>query len=352
MKISGHIERAVLRRMVSLPLPLLRAVAGPRVLSPAGPALDVEAQLLLRIARLVGQKEGPDIGVRAARAQMEDALPIVDFRRVPARMYARTIPGPRGEIPIRIYHPRARRSPRPILVYFHGGGFVVGSVASYDGLCRELARQADAIVISVEYALAPEHRFPAGVEDALAATRWVIAEATSLGGDALSVAIGGDSAGGNLAAVVAQLTLGDVRRPVFQLLVYPATDLTRSFPSHRLFAEGYLLTGRSMDWYIDNYVTGDRDKIDPRGSPLFAADLRGLPPALVMTAGFDPLRDEGRAYAEKMKAAGVEVEYRCIEGSIHGFFSFGGVFSHARRAVEDAALALRSAFARSARARG
>jgi acetyl esterase len=277
---------------------------------------------------------------------MERSLPIVDFRGIPARIVDRTIPGPRGDLRIRIFHPRSQRTPRPVLVHFHGGGFVVGSIASYDGICRALARKADAIVVSVDYALAPEHRFPAGVEDAIAATRWVIAQAASFGGDPRAVAVGGDSAGGNLAAVVAQQTRTDAERPVFQLLVYPATDLTRSLPSHRLFREGYMLTERSIDFYLANYVSDEREKLDSRASPLFASDFRGLPPALVLTAGFDPLRDEGGAYAEKMKGAGVEVEHRCIDGSIHGFFSFGGVFVHARQAVDDAAFALRRAFAR------
>jgi acetyl esterase len=346
MKISGHIERAFLRGLASLPEAQLRRLAGPRVVSPDGAVLDVEAQLLLGIVERAGRKELRELGVTGAREQMEQTMEVVDFRGGAARVEARSIPVPRGRVPIRIYHPRSRCAPRPVLVYFHGGGWVVGSVSAYDGLCRALARDADAVVVSVDYGLAPEHPFPVAVDDAVAATRWVVAHCSTFDGDPRAVAVGGDSAGGNLAAVVAQETLGDAVRPVFQLLVYPATDLTRSQPSHRLFAEGYLLTTVSIDFYLEQYIT-EAQKRDPRASPLFApaSRLRGLPPALVLTAGFDPLRDEGRAYAEKMRGAGVQVEYRCV-GSIHGFFSFGGVFAHARRVVLESARALGAALRR------
>ena len=345
MNLAGHIQRRLLRRIVSLPPPLVRAIAGPRVISPDGALLDVEAQVLIRLADLAKRPEIGAIGVRRGREEMERSVPIVDFRGIHARTDDRIIPGPRGPLPIRIYHPRSRRAPRPVLVYFHGGGFVVGSIASHDGVCRALAREADAIVVSVEYGLAPEERFPAGVDDGLAATRWVIANADSFDGDRRAVAVGGDSAGGNFAAVIAQETRDDAIRPIFQLLVYPATDLTRSMRSHRLFGEGYMLTKRSMDFYLENYVT-EAEKRDPRASPLFAPEsaFRGLPPALVLTAGFDPLRDEGVAYAEKMRGAGVVAEHRQVEGTIHGFFNFGGVFAHARRAVVESARRLRRAF--------
>ncbi len=347
MNLTGRLQRAILRRVAALPEPLLRRIAGPRVVSPDGSVLDADTQILLRVSQLAGHRESHELGVHGARAEMERSIPIVDFRGVPARVTNRTIAGPVGAIPIRVYQPRSQRAPRPVLVYFHGGGFVVGSIASYDGVCRELAREADAIVVSVEYRLAPEHRFPAAVDDGLAATRWVIAQAGSFGGDPRAVAVGGDSAGGNVAAVVAQEMRGDAIRPVFQLLVYPAVDMTCSMRSHELFREGYMLSAEGIAWYLSNYLNDPREKTDPRASPLFATDLRGLPPALVLTAGFDPLRDEGRAYAEKMSGAGVEVEHRCLEGSIHGFFSFGGVFPRSRRAVEDSARALRGAFTRS-----
>jgi acetyl esterase len=346
MSLAANIQRVLLRRLVSLPEPALRVLTGPRVVSADGYVLEVDAQLLLRAAEVVGHKESAELGVAGARDEMERSLPIVDFHGIRARVSDRTIPGPRGPIPLRIFEPRSARAPRPVLVYFHGGGFVVGSLRSYDGVCRKLARDADAIVVSVDYRLAPEHKFPAGLEDGVAAARWVLANTASLGGNPRAVALGGDSAGGNLTAAVAQALRGDAAQPIFQLLVYPAVDLTCSMPSHRLFREGYMLTEKSIAWYLANYLNDAREKLDPRASPLFAIDLAGLPPALVLTAGFDPLRDEGMAYAEKLQAAGVEARHHCVAGSVHGFFSFGGVFPHARRAVDEAVYALRAAFAR------
>ena len=344
--LSTLIQRAVLSRLVSLPGPVLRSLAGPRVVSPDGDVLEIEAQLLLKAMSLARRPEMHELGAEKGRLEMDRSTPIVDYARVPSRVSKRMILGPRGSIPARVYEPRSHASPRPMLVYFHGGGFALGSIDSHDGICRALAKKADAIVVSVDYRLAPEHRFPAGVEDALAVTRFVLAKAETFGGNPRAVAVGGDSAGGNFAAVVAQETRNDARRPMFQMLIYPATDLTRSFPSHKTFREGYMLTKKSIDWYLASYLNDDREMLDPRGSPLFAKDFRGLPPALVMTAGFDPLRDEGRAYADKLRGAGVSVEYRCVEGGIHGFFSCGGVFAHADRAVGVAVQALRSAFAR------
>jgi acetyl esterase len=181
-----------------------------------------------------------------------------------------------------------------------------------------------AVVVSVDYRRAPEHPFPSPGEDAIAATRWVLQHARSLGLDPSRVAVGGDSAGGNLAAVVSQALRGEAVRPAFQLLVYPATDLTRSHPSHRFFRDGYFLSGASVDWYLQLFAPDPATHTDPRGSPLHARDLSGLPPALVLTAGFDPLRDEGRAYADKMRDAGVRTEYVCLEGAVHGVLSMAG----------------------------
>jgi acetyl esterase len=347
MKLRHRVERALLQAILALPEASLRLALGPRVLSPDGLVLDVEAQLLVRLADWYGYRELRELGVAAARAQMDGGVDLVDFRGVASRVETRSIDTEAGPLSVRIYRPRSKRTPRPALVYFHGGGWVVGSAASHDGLARFLARETDAIVVSVDYRLAPEHRFPAAVDDAVAATRWVIANAASLGADPQAVGVGGDSAGGNLAAVVAHETQRDPIRPIVQFLVYPATDLTRSLPSHRLFARGYMLTRESMDFYLENYVE-EASRTSPRASPLFApeASFRGLPPAIVVTAGFDPLRDEGRAYAETMRRAGVRLDYRCAEGSIHGFFSFGGVFPRARHVIEESARALGHALKR------
>lgn len=319
-----------------------------------GFSLGVHEQLLLEAARRVGRPEPYETGIAYARLELDRVMAILDYPPMPMRsVTGRTIPGPAGKIPVRIYTPHTappqshlstRGTPKPVLVFFHGGGFVIGSIASHDGLCRAFATYADAIVVSVGYRLAPEARFPAAVDDAISATRWVIAEAASFGGDPHAVAVAGDSAGGNLSAVVAQQTRGDAVRPVVQLLVYPATDMTRAMGSHSLFREGFMLTKKSLDFSVGQYLTSEKDQIDPRASPLLAKDLRGLPPAIVLTAGFDPLRDEGRAYAERMREAGIAVDYNCLEGSLHGFFSFGGVMAHARAAVEAAARGLRAAF--------
>jgi acetyl esterase len=343
----SRIERAVLRRVLMLPEPALRLLVGPEIVStePNGESLEIEAQLLLRAMALAGRREAFEIGYERARREMDRSAPIVDYFNIPARKTDRTIAGPRGRIRMRIYEPVSWRARRPVLVFFHGGGWAIWSIASHNGVCRALATKTDAIVVSVAYRLAPENKFPAGLDDALAAARWVLANAASLGGDPARVAVGGDSAGGNLAAVVALETRADAVRPMFQLLVYPATDLTRQHPSHTLFREGFLLTKRGIDAYLAAYLNDDTEQLDPRASPLFAPDVRGVPPALVMTAGFDPLRDEGRAYAEKMRSAGVEVAHRCAAATIHGFFSFGGIFPHAAREVDAAVLALREAFA-------
>jgi acetyl esterase len=243
--------------------------------------------------------------------------------------YGRSIPGAAtstgaAALEARVYKTAGTRGEGPGLVFFHGGGWVLGSLDSHDGICRWLARNAGVTVVAVDYRLAPEHPFPASSEDATAATRWVLERAPSLGIDPARVAVGGDSAGGNLAAVAAQALRGDRLRPAFQLLVYPATDLTRSHPSHKHFSSGYFLTKASIDWYRDHFAPDPATHTDPRGSPLFAPDLSGLPPAFVVTAGFDPLRDEGRAYADKMRAANVAVEYACVEGAIHGVLSMAG----------------------------
>ncbi|HVM96979.1 MAG TPA: alpha/beta hydrolase [Candidatus Acidoferrales bacterium] len=261
-----------------------------------------------------------------------------------ARVENRKIPGSNGDIPIRIYTPGTEAG-YPVLVFFHGGGWVIGSLESHDAICRTLANQASCIVVSVDYRLAPEHKFPAAAEDSYTATRWVAAHAASFAGDPQRIAVGGDSAGGNLAAVVAQLAQQRGGPPlVLQLLVYPATDANRDTPSYHDNGDGYLLTRPMMDWFFDHYMTGDSDKADPRLSPLRAASLQGLPPALVITAEFDPLRDEGERYAERLRQAGVPVQLSRYDGMIHGFFGMSSMIDKAKLAVDEAASALRAAF--------
>jgi acetyl esterase len=256
----------------------------------------------------------------------------------------RRIPGPAGDIPIRIYAPEGR-VPQPVLVYFHGGGFVIGSLTSHDPICRVLAHRIPAIVVAVDYRLAPEHPFPAAAEDASAATRWIVEHAREIGGDPVRIAVGGDSAGGNLSAVVSLLARErGGPKLVHQLLIYPVTDYSFETPSHVANAEGYFLTRSLMKWFLGHYFAGATERADPRFAVLRAADLRGLPPATVLTAEFDPLRDEGESYAAKLRAAGVAVKVTRFDGMIHGFFTMPALFRQADDAIDGAADALRGAF--------
>ena len=259
----------------------------------------------------------------------------------PAPTADRRIPGAAGDIAVRVYRPDAP-GPLPVVVFFHGGGFVIGDLDTHDGICHALATGVPAVVVSVDYRLAPEHPFPAAVEDCWAALRWVHANAGGLGADAGRLAVAGDSAGGNLAAVTAVRARDAGGPPVAcQVLVYPCTDLTRSFASQRENAEGYLLTADGIDWFYGHYVPEGTDPRHPELSPLFADDLGGLPPAVVLTAEFDPLRDEGEAYAASLQAAGVETTLKRYPGMIHGFYGLDGVFDAAREAAADVIAVLR-----------
>jgi len=256
--------------------------------------------------------------------------------------------GPGGPIPLRVYRPAgvAASVALPGLMYFHGGGWVIGDLDTHDVLCRQLTAEAGVTVVNVDYRLAPEHRFPAAVEDSLAATEWVSANAAPLGADRGRLAVAGDSAGGNLSAVVSLRARGSGGPPIaFQLLVYPATDLTRSAASHKENGEGYLLTNELMAWFMAHYFGGEGDLRHPDASPLFVEDLSGLPPALVITAEFDPLRDEGEAYAERLRRAGVDARASRYDGMIHGFFGLDAVFDAARKAMDEAVMALQEALA-------
>jgi acetyl esterase len=332
------LERAFARGVLRLPPRVLRALAGPAVCSPEGWPLDLQTQAMLRMAALARFPELHVGGPAQARARADRAAPLLDLI-APNRIRAREAAA--GEIAVRIYEPEELARPAPTIVYLHGGGWVLGSLGGYDRICRALAHRVGAVVVSVDYRRAPEHHFPAAVDDAVAAARWTLASAEQLGGDPARVAIAGDSAGGNLTAVVAQVTRHDARRPCFQLMMaYPATDLTWRHPSHAHFASGFFLTKASIDCFRGLYLSDPSEALDPRASPLRAEDLRGLPPACVMTAGFDPLRDEGRAYAARMREAGVQVDDRCYRGLVHGFLSMTGGLDAAAAAMTDAVNAL------------
>ncbi|UJR79061.1 alpha/beta hydrolase [Sandaracinus amylolyticus] len=334
-----RVARRVLRAALSTPAPVLRRMLGPAPRNDRGSPLDLQTQVILRL--LAERRDSPyQLGAPRMRRDFDVQAPIVDVAPTPMhRVEDRFVRGADGAIRVRIYEPEARTSrARPACVYFHGGGWVIGSLEAYDAVCRSIATRARCVVISVDYRLAPEHVFPAAALDAIAAYRWVIDHAGELGIDPRRIAVGGDSAGGNLSAIVAREARALHAAPAFQMLVYPATDLTRSAESHRLFARGFLLETETMDWFLDQYSV--EDKLHPLGSPLHADDVRGVAPAYVVTAGFDPLRDEGEAYAKKLGAAGVRVEVRCEESLVHGFFSMGGVIDAARTAVDRAIDAL------------
>jgi acetyl esterase len=282
---------------------------------------------------------------QSARALMEAETRSLGEPPQVGRVENRTIPGPAGEIRIRVTTPEGD-GPFPALVYFHGGGWVVGSIATHDALCRAITNAAGVAVVSIDYRLAPEDPFPAAVEDAYAATEWVASRGETIGVDPSRIAVGGDSAGGNLAAVVALLARDrGGPRLAFQVLIYPITNDDLDSPSYREFAEGYLLTREAMAWYWEQYVPGSTNhrRCDPAASPLRAEDLSGLPPALVITAGYDVLRDEAEVYAARMTEAGVAVRLSRHDGMIHGFLRRGAIFDQARKALAEIAEALRTA---------
>ena len=258
-----------------------------------------------------------------------------------------TAQGPHGAIPLRVYRPAgaADGTRLPAYLFFHGGGWVIGDVNTHDVLCRQLTVASGASVISVDYRLAPEHKFPAAADDSWAATTWVVAHAAELGLDASRVAVGGDSAGGNLATVVA-LMARDAGGPAIKLqtLIYPVTDVMRETRSYGDFADGYLLTRDSMRWFVAQYLPAGDQARDWRVSPLRAPSLAGLPPALIITAGFDPLRDEGEMYAGRLRDAGNMVDYVCYGGMIHGFIGMGKLLDTAQRAITHIGDSLRQAF--------
>jgi len=256
--------------------------------------------------------------------------------------------GPAGPITVRSYRPAGSSAADvlPVLVYYHGGGWVIGDLDTHDVLCRQLCNLSGCAVVSVDYRMAPEHRFPLAVDDAMAATRWMRAQAQALKVDASRLAVGGDSAGGNLAAVVALAARDEGDLPIaFQLLIYPATDQRRGAPSHAANGQGYLLTKETMDYFHDHYIPDARQDLDWRASPLLHANHAKLPPAFVLTAGYDPLRDEGLQYAQKLSEAGNRAALVNFERQIHGFILMGRVLDEANVAVQLCAAQLRQALA-------
>ena len=286
-----------------------------------------------------------DLPPEGAREMYRGLAAALDAQGVPiGKVEDRTIPGPAGDIPVRLYEPVAGGNGLPALVFFHGGGWVIGDLETHDALCRTLANESGCKVIAVDYRLAPEHPYPAASEDCYAAVKWVEANAADINVDANSIAVGGDSAGGHLSAVVCQMARANKGPDIsFQLLIYPVTDEPGKTGSYDSFAEGYFLEKEGMEWFWKHYAGNGADQNDPYLAPLKAKDLSGLPPAYIVTAGFDVLRDEGRAYAEALKQAGVDVEYVNYDGMIHGFFNLQAAIDVSRDAVKAAAKALRDA---------
>lgn len=309
--------------------------------------LHPQAQALLRLMEEKGVPPTHTLAPAQARAYYRDRRTFTQPDAPEAIVRDLEARGPAGPIPLRSYRPaNAGDAVLPVLVYFHGGGWVIGDLDTHDVLCRQLSNMARCAVIAVDYRLAPEHRFPAAVDDSLAATRWVHANASALKIDAKRIAVGGDSAGGNLAAVVALAARDAGDLPLaFQLLIYPATDQRRGAPSHTANGQGYLLTRESMDYYHDHYLPDPAQDLDWRASPLLHADHARLPPALVLTAGYDPLRDEGAQYADKLSAAGSAATLVCFERQVHGFILMGRVLDEADAAVQLCAAQLTQAFA-------
>lgn len=306
-------------------------------------AVHPQAQVLLDLMYATGLGKMHDAEPEEVRALMANLR--VPSQEHVAHVEDRAIPGPAGSIPVRVYRPSDEPG-LPVLVYFHGGAWVIGDIESHDGITRALANAVPCIVVSVDYRLAPEHKFPAAVDDAVAATAWVHEHARDLGADATRVAVGGDSAGANLATVTALVARDHDGPPlVFQLLVYPVTDHDFDSPSVRENAEGYFFEVGGMRWMYAHYLQDESDAADWRVSPLRAASHAGLPPAFVLTAELDPLRDQGEAYGRKLDAAGVSVEARRYEGVFHGFFGMQQFIEPAKDAFDDAVGALRSAFA-------
>ena len=333
-----------------MPVGLQRTIFGapPRV---NGQVLAREMQTLVRLASLARDESASSYGKlspQQARARIRaGAAAAAGPRQQLAAVTDLAVPGPAGMMPARFYEPPGLElEKRPLIVYFHGGGWTIGDLDTCDGVCRFLALNTPAAVLSVDYRLAPEHPFPAAVEDAFAAYRWAALDNTRLGVDPARIAVAGDSAGGNLAAAASlQAREAGGPSPAMQVLIYPVTDAVGGQRSRDEFAEGFLLTRADMDWFEQHYLPPAIDRADPRVSLLRATDLSGLPPAYIATAGFDPLRDEGEAYAKRMEEAGVPVALRRHPGLIHGFANMTAISPTARAAMVELCEAIRTGLA-------
>ncbi len=314
-----------------------------QLISLGGRTMDPKAQIVGEFFKTI-RVPGYFPPLPELRQQLRTAVALMD-EPAPAlsRIEDIAIPGPAGPIPARVYDSAGRGGPaRPALAYFHGGGWVQGDLETHHGLCARIAEGSGVIVVAVDYRLAPESKFPAAVDDCLAAYRWLRERGGEIGADPARIAVGGDSAGGNLSAVVSQLAASEgLPGPACQVLIYPGIDFVRSTASHAELEDAYVIPRDRIQWYAEQYLRSEADRDDPRASPIRARDLRGQPPALVITAGFDPLRDEGHAYAERLRAAGVDVRYHEYPGQIHAFVSLTKVIPDGLTATREVADYLR-----------
>lgn len=333
-------QSAILRAAMGLPEPVQRLLGG-RAIVRDGQTLAADVQLMLRLQRVVREAGAETLPLAAGRRALRHHATATGGKQPIGSVRDVTLEDLRG----RLYVPRDAPAVGPLLVFFHGGGFVFGDLDSHDPGCRFLAERSGARVLAVDYRLAPEHPFPAATGDALAAYRWAVKNAESLGADHTRIAVGGDSAGANLAAITAIAAAREGLPVAFQLLVYPMTDVARATESSKLFAAGFYLTDAFMELGNRSYLPPEVDVRHPDISPLYADLPVGLAPALVATAGFDPLRDEGEAYARKLADAGVEVELKRFPDQIHGFFNIVGVGRTSRAANAEIAVKLKAALA-------
>lgn len=311
-------------------------------------ALDKESQWVLDLVAQAARPKMHTLSPPEARAAYSENIGALDTPKIElAGVEDHAVPVDGGEILVRTYrsHARVNDTKAPCLVFYHGGGWVIGNVQDYDRVCRALAEKAGIVVASVDYRLAPEHKFPVPVDDSLAAWHWLVANSEQLGLDPARLAVGGDSAGGNISAVLAQQLAGDDVSPMFQLLIYPATDMSKEWPSWDENAEGKLLDRDLITWFQAQYLPDDADRADVRLSPMLAQNVAHLPATFMLTAGADPLRDEGIAYAGRLMQAGVTVEHLHMAGQLHGFLSMAGALNGAKRALDTAAIALARALA-------
>jgi acetyl esterase len=349
-EIAREIQGAAANLALRMPISWINILAGPPV-TVDGRVLDSRTQWFLQLLARSGQKPLSELGVARARSEFDAFQAIMGGRpSAVGEIVDRTVGTPEGRMRVRIYRPAGSVARLlPTILYFHGGGGVIGSLEGYDLPCRFFCARSGCAVVAIDYRLAPEHKFPAAIDDAVTAFRWLSTNATSLGLDPARIVVAGDSAGGTLAAVVALEMRGEPSAPCLQWLIYPATDPAGKTHSQESCGEGFLLTREDMGWFADNYLNSAAETSDPRISPLRAPDVSGLPPALIYTAGFDPLRDEGQAYADRLATAGVKTIHREFDSLIHGFIGMRGALQGAARAMDDMIVGLRHELAGLAR---